>query len=111
VASGHDVTSTVRVHNHQDRSEMLATNGQITGRVINPRTGDVVGGFAGFQTMPRITFEIPPHASASVPLLIGTASTTSELGYAVPAGRWSFDAIVDLDSGTYRTAPLPLTVT
>jgi len=111
IAAGHDTRSALRIHNHQDNAEVVITNGQITGRVLDAQTGAVVGGFAGAQTLPRITFDIPAHQSGTIPLLIGTASSVGALGYAVPPGEWVFDAIVTLERGKYRTPPLPLTVT
>jgi hypothetical protein len=68
VASGHNHRSSVRVLNHQERAEEVATNGQVAGRALDARSGMVVGGFFGMQTMPRITFDIPAHQSRTIPL-------------------------------------------
>lgn len=111
VASGRNTRSTVRIHNHQDHAEAVATNGQITGRVLDPHTGTAVGGFTGAQTMPGITFEVPAHQSSTIPLLIGTASSVGDLGYAIPPGEWAFDSVLTLERGAYRTPPLPITIT
>jgi hypothetical protein len=45
----------------------------------------VDGGFSGFQTLPLVVFRVAPGQTGRVPLLIGTASFTPRLGYAVPA--------------------------
>jgi hypothetical protein len=111
VESGHPSRSELRVHNHQDHPESVLTNGQINARILDPATSVPVGGVSGFQTMPGIGFDIPAHGSTTIPLLIGTASTDPSLGYAIPPGDWSFDAVLTLERGTYRTPPLPFTIT
>jgi hypothetical protein len=37
--------------------------------VVDPRTGEKVGGFAGAQTLPLIIFRIGPDQSERIPLL------------------------------------------
>lgn len=110
VASGDTITSQLRVHNHQDFTEAIVTNGHITGRVLDPITAEVVGGYAGIRRLPRVTFQIPPGGSKLIPLLIGTASNVGALGYAIPPGEWALDAIIILQAGSFRTPPLPITV-
>lgn len=90
---------------------MVATNGMVTARVVDPGTGEVVGGYAGAQTMPLVRFQAEPGQSVTIPLLVGTASSVPELGYAVPPGSWAIDAVLKLEDGTYRTPRFPLTVT
>jgi hypothetical protein len=34
-------------------------NGQVTSDVVDPETGEVVGGFSGWQTQPGVTFTVP----------------------------------------------------
>jgi hypothetical protein len=111
VASGITSRSNLRVHNHQDSTELVFTNGQITARVVDPRTGKVIGGYFGAQKLPGVTFEIAPRQSRTIPLLVGTASTNRDLGFAIPPGEWSFDAILSLQSVQYRTPPMPITIT
>jgi hypothetical protein len=57
-------------------------------------------------------------ATERIPLLIGTASFTGRLGYAVPPGSWGIQATLQLtqdpdvrDRVPRRTPVLPLTVT
>jgi len=84
--------------------------------VIDPRTGEVVGGFAGFQICPLIMFRVAPGQIERVPLLIGTASRTPRLGYTIPPGDWGIQVTLTLgsplgDSRRRRTPVLPLTIT
>ena len=86
------------------------------GRVVDPASGEVVGGFAGWQTLPLVTFRAAPGQTVPVPLLIGTASFTGRLGYAVPPGEWGLTATLNLtwaggEAVLRRTEVLPLTVT
>ena len=67
------------------------------------------------QTLPLITFRIAPEGTERIPLLIGTASFTARLGYAVPPGSWGLQATLDFaqDPGEHllrRTPILPLTI-
>jgi hypothetical protein len=93
------------------RDVVLNTNGEITGRILDPATEEVVGGYVGMQHMPGIQFAIARDETASVPLLIGTASYRRELGFAIPPGKWMIEAIVTVkDIGERRTPHLPIVV-
>jgi hypothetical protein len=116
VASGHDLEHSLLVRNLTDRQLQIATNGQVTAVVVDPSTGEVVGGFAGAQRLPLIVFEIAPGQTEPIPLLTGTASFTPRLGYAVPPGEWGIRATLtvgpDPDSSPRRRTPvMPLTIT
>jgi hypothetical protein len=90
---------------------VLKTNGGLTARVLDPNSGEVVGGFVGFQTMPLVRFVIPPSGALSVPLSVETASFSRRLGYVVPAGDWLMDAVVDIEGvGQRRIPPLSLEI-
>lgn len=110
VASGDTLSSHLRVHNHGLSPEAVVTNGTITSRIVDPATGQVVGGYAGARILPRVVFEIAPAQSKLIPLLVGTASGVSELGYAIPPGNWALDAVLQLQAGSFRTPPLPMTI-
>lgn len=115
VQSGQTLHHGLLLHNATDRELQVRTNGSLTAVIVDPHTGDVVGGFAGAQTLPLVIFRIAPGQTARVPLLIGTASCTHRLGYAVPPGDWAFRVTLSLgpvqnDSGRRRTPALPLTV-
>jgi hypothetical protein len=126
VASGRTVRGALRVHNTGTEPIVIATNGQVTAQVLDPDTRVVVGGFAGMQRLPLIHFRAAPGDSVVVPVLVGTASFSPDLGYVVPAGKWAIQVILELedenatgwDRGTgrpgrrrVRTPLLPITVT
>ena len=116
VRSGHTLHHHLMVRNLTDSELQIATNGQVTAAVVDPRTGEIVGGYSGAQSLPLKTFQVGPDGSTRIPLLIGTASRTLRLGYAVPAGEWGIQATLTLgpDPRTAlqrRTPVLPLTIT
>jgi hypothetical protein len=115
VRSGHTLRHGLMLRNLTEDEIVIATNGQVTAVVVDPGSGEVVGGFSGFQTLPLITFRAAPGETARIPLLVGTASFRPALGYAVPAGEWGIQADLTLGSGRAdsilrRTPILPLTV-
>jgi hypothetical protein len=116
VRSGHTLRHGLLLRNVTSRERQIATNGQVTAEVVDPQTGEVVGGFSGFQRLPLIIFRILAGQAERVPLLIGTASFTARLGYTIPPGSWGIQATLTLgtDSRTSprrRTPVLPLTIT
>jgi hypothetical protein len=122
VRSGHTLRHGLLLRNLSGLELVIATNGQVTAAVIDPGSGEVVGGYAGAQTLALITFRATPGQTERIPLLIGTASIRPALGYAVPAGEWGLQADLAFGSGgedpvpprtrvLRRTPVLPLTVT
>ena len=112
VASGKTVRGTLRVHNYGGDDAVIDTNGTLTATVIDAATGEIVGGFVGWQTAPLVRFRVSAGETVSIPLLVGTASTATRLGYALPPGRWEIEVPVSIeDRGTFRTPPLPLVIT
>jgi hypothetical protein len=116
VRSGHTLRHALLVRNLSGRDLQIATNGQVTAAVVDPQTGEVVGGFSGSLTWPLVIFRVAAGATGPVPLLIGTASYTPRLGYVVPAGEWGIQATLTLglhprDSPSRRTPILPLSIT
>jgi hypothetical protein len=115
VRSGHTLPHSLLVRNLSGRELQIATNGQVTAVVVDPQTGEVVGGFSGAQPLPLIIVRVAAGATEPIPLLIGTASFTPRLGYVVPAGEWGIQATLtlgpDRDSPRRRTPILPLTIT
>lgn len=116
VSSGRTLHHHLTVHNLTGSELQIATNGHLTAAVVDPQTGEVVGGFSGWQTQPLIFFRAAPGGSARIPLLTGTASRTLRLGYTVPAGEWGIQATLKLgpdprNSPRRRTPILPLTIT
>ena len=121
VRSGHTLRHGLLVRDRSGAGLAIATNGAVTASVVDPGSGEVVGGFSGAQFLPLVTFRVPPAGTERIPLLIGTASFLPRLGYAVPPGTWGLQATLDLvpaGSGPRpaewlrrRTPVLPLTVT
>ncbi len=121
VRSGHTLDHVLLVRDRSGAGLAIATNGTITASVVDPATGEVVGGFAGWQTLPGVVFRVPPGGTGRIPLLIGTASTDERLGYVVPPGDWgvqatlsflaSADAPLSREQVRRRTPVLPLTIT
>jgi hypothetical protein len=116
VASGQTLHHGLLIGNHTSQALRIATNGTLTAAVVDPASGEVIGGFAGAQATPLVVFKVAPGARERIPLLIGTASSTPRLGYAIPAGAWGVQATLTLgdypSSPYYRRTPvLPLTVT
>jgi hypothetical protein len=115
VSSGHSLQHGLLLGNHTGRELHIATNGQVTAIVVDPQSGEIVGGFAGPQALPLVIFRIPPGQTERVPLLVGTASFTARLGYAIPPGQWGIQATLTFgrppgDSVRRRSPVLPLTV-
>jgi hypothetical protein len=86
VRSGQTLHHGLLVRNLAGRELTIATNGQVTAVVVDPRTGKVIGGFAEAQHPIGVNFRVAPGATERIPLLVGTASFTPALGYTVPAG-------------------------
>jgi hypothetical protein len=113
VRSGHTLRHSLLLHNLSGRELQI---GPVGAAVVDPQTGEVVGGFAGWRTAALVIFRVAAGATERIPLLIGTASSTPRLGYVVPAGEWGIQATLTLgphprDSPRRRTPILPLTIT
>ena len=116
VRSGHTLCHGLLVGNLTRQELTIATNGQVTAVVVDPRTGQAVGGYAGFQTLAGIFFRVAAGATERIPLLIGTASFTPELGYILPPGSWGIQVPLDLAPDILTrhrrlTPVLPLVIT
>jgi len=116
VRSGHTLRHGLLVSNLTRQELTIATNGQVTAVVVDPRTGQAVGGFAGFQTLAGVFFRVAARTTERIPLLIGTASFTPELGYILPSGSWGVQVPLDLAPDILTrhrrlTPVLPLTIT
>jgi hypothetical protein len=110
--SGHHTTTGLRVYNLTATAIAVSTLGSLTASVLDPATGDRVGGYTGYVPVPLIWFTVPAGGATVIPLLIGTSSSRSELGYAVPPGEWAVSADLSLEDGrVLRTPPMPITLT
>jgi hypothetical protein len=86
VRSGQNFHGQIVVHNGGVDNIAVMTNGQITGRVVDPGTEEAVGLSSGAQTMPLVRFVALVGESVEIPLLGGTASPIRSHGYATPPG-------------------------
>jgi len=112
VRSGHTLRTELNIRNRTGGEVQIVTNGGVTGYVVDPRTGIVVGGFSGAQRLPRVVFRLLPQSSERIPLVVGTASFVPDLGFAVPPGLWAVRVPLALGGGRgASTPPLPITVT
>jgi hypothetical protein len=115
VRSGHTLWHGLLVGNLT--RQRLTVLGHLTAVVVDPQTGQVVGGFAGVQALGASPCRVAAGATERIALLIGTDSFTPELGYILPPGSWGLQAPLtlsrDLGTRSHRrlTPVLPLTIT
>jgi hypothetical protein len=109
IRSGAHLRTVIRVRNDSTTDVAANTNGQINGTVVHPDTGQRVGCYEGAQLMPLVRFDVPPGSTSEIPLLVGTASTKPELGWAVPPGPWAVRLVLSYDGeGAVRILPLEI---
>ena len=112
IRRGESATHALRLTNLGTDEVTLSTNGRLTASVVDAATGATVGGFAGAQTAPLVTFTAGPGLTIRIPLLVGTASYRPGLGHALPAGPWHLTVPLVLAGRTNLvTPPLPFTIT
>ncbi len=109
IRSGAHLRTVIRVHNDSECDVAANTNGQINGTVVHPDTGKRVGCYEGAQLMPLVRFDVPSGSTGDIPLLVGTASTKPELGWAVPPGPWAVRLVLSYD-GEAAVRLLPLQI-
>jgi hypothetical protein len=83
------------VTNMTSRAAEIDTSGDYIADVVNPRTGAVIVGYSGPVRMMLQAFNVAVGQTARVPMLVATDSFLPELGYAIPAGDWGVQAILD----------------
>ena len=91
-----------------ERIGRLATGQPLVGSLLNSSL-ETVGGFSGAIAGTGRFIDLAPGASASLPVIFGTASTREDLGYVLPPGRYWLKVQMRLHG---RGAPLtaaPLT--
>jgi hypothetical protein len=114
VRSGESVGHDLLLTNLTRQEIQIETNGHVTADVVDPRTGEVIGGSSIPQLLPLIVFRVEPGQTERIPLLIGTDSMMPRLGYTIPAGTWGLQVPLKLgghDAPRMRTPILPLTIT
>jgi hypothetical protein len=110
VRAGDLVRVLLQVTNHRSTPIFVSTGGAVFGRVLDPATGEVVGGYAGAVTAVLRVHTVAPGATVALPLVVGTACYKSVLGYAVPPGAWLVEVLLSLGEGDRRVRPLPLRI-
>lgn len=71
----------------QERIGTLGSGQPLVGSLLNSSL-ETVGGFSGAVAGTGRFIDLAPGASASLPVIFGTASTREDLGYVVPPGRY-----------------------
>jgi hypothetical protein len=87
----------------QERIGPLDTGQPLVGSLLNASL-ETVGGYSGAVAGTGRFIDLAPGASASLPVIFGTASTREDLGYVVPPGRYWLRVQMHLHHG--RGAPL-----
>jgi hypothetical protein len=108
VRSGHQAYPHMAIANI--RAETISASGKLIATIVDPVTGEAVGGYGGAVTLEQVVTNVPPGTSATVSVLLGTDSLRPGLGYAIPPGEWAAQVNVGVAGRTGRTPPLPLTV-
>ena len=86
-----------------ERIGPLSTGQPLVGSLLNS-SHEAVGGYSGAVGGTGRFIDLAPGASASLPVIFGTASTREDLGYVVPPGRYWLRVQMHLHHG--RGAPL-----
>jgi hypothetical protein len=109
IKSGHDASIEMHLANHGPEQIVLHN---VVAQVIDPETHRVIGAFAGALAAVRINYRVEPGKTVSIPILLGTASLDSRLGYAIPPGRWPIQVTFYVENQErYRTPTVLITVT
>jgi hypothetical protein len=112
VRSGHTAQIACLLHNRTDSDLWVTLGGAV---VVDPNTGEVVGGSAEPRTFALSGPIVPAGQTFTITWGFGTASFTRRLGYAVPAGIWGLQVILGLPPDPRRrprrrTPVFPLTI-
>ncbi|MFL6162051.1 MAG: hypothetical protein ACJ74U_07470 [Jatrophihabitantaceae bacterium] len=111
--SGQQTTHGLLLTNLSDHDISVHTNGQLIATIVDD-AGAAVGGrdTGGVWNCPRVIFTAAPSETVRIPVFVGTASYSPELGYTVPAGSWHLTAPMNLADGRHLLTPaLALTIT
>lgn len=110
VRSGKDLRIELQVTNHRSSPISISTGPSAFGAVLDPSTGEVVGGYSGAAALVHRVHRIDPGATGALPLVVGTASYKRSLGYAVPPGEWLVEVLLRLGEGERRVPFFPLRI-
>jgi hypothetical protein len=106
IRTGSHVSSKLTIHNG---STLELVAGKLVPPIVDLANGRVVGGYEGAVTMELRRYLVPAGTSKDVPILIGTASTRTDLAYAVPPGPWALRVHFQLGDGEFQRI-LPIEV-
>jgi len=115
IRSGHATTRELLVGNRTAARLEFVMGPLLVADVVDPRTGEIVGGHSGSMDAVRGGFSVAPGGTTRVPLLVATDSFDPNLGYAVPPGEWGIQVTLTAErapgpASLSRTPVLPLTV-
>jgi hypothetical protein len=116
IRSGRATTRELLVGNRTAARLEFVMGPVLVADVVDPRTGEIVGGHSGLMDAVRGGFSVAPGGTTRVPLLVATDSFEPSLGYAVPPGEWGIQVTLTAEHepgsvSLSRTPVLPLTVT
>jgi hypothetical protein len=108
VTSGSTVEHAVIIANDGLSDLTLHSGKQIRTRVVSLADGTHVGGLTGAYHLVGATFRIGSGHSLHVPMLVGTASYRSDLGYNLPPGQWGVTADLRFGDGRSPSVLMPV---
>jgi hypothetical protein len=118
VRSGYTTTCRLLVGNLAADELTFVMGPLLVAHIVDPGSGDIVGGYSGLMDLIRGGFSVPPGGTTPVALLVATDSFDPDLGYAVPPGEWGAQVTLSriterepVQGRASRTPILPLTVT
>ncbi len=104
IRSGSHVRSTLTIRNESTFDLVV---GKLVPPVVDPTSEVVIGGYEGAITMELRRYHVPAGDSKELAILIGTASTRPDVGWAVPPGRWAVRMLVRFGGeGAQRMVPI-----
>jgi hypothetical protein len=69
IKSGHELRHGLLLRNFTDSEIRIPTNGTVFADVVDPKTGEAVGGFYGARTLMLMIFRVAPEETGRIPFL------------------------------------------
>jgi hypothetical protein len=98
LAPGQDGRGRLVVRNTGSALILRSTDQPLSGRILDRRTGDVVGGGAGAIAGTGRSIRLQPGEQDTIELRFGTSSYLPALGYALPPGGYHVQAVFAVSS-------------
>lgn len=112
VSSGYSADHGLLLSNKRSRELLVRTGSWLIAEVVDPGTGELVGGHIGPAFPATSVVQVASGATVRVPLRVSTDSFLPDLGYAVPPGEWGVQVDLEGEAGQLgRTPILPVTIT